>query len=109
MTHGVPLQFVTALYGLAIGTSLSFPTVLFSLTGPSSVFWGAAIVFFLAKFINFHNTEKQGFWIEVSSQVVNGKCAHLRSPSRALITVCNSLVYGYRCRLHTLPRCGHLP
>jgi len=37
-------------------------------------------VFFLAKFINFHNAEKQGFWIEVSSQVVNGKRTHLRSP-----------------------------
>ena len=30
-------------------------------------------MFFLAKFINFHNAEKQGFWVEVSSQVVNGK------------------------------------
>jgi hypothetical protein len=36
------------------------------------VFWGAAIVFFLAKFINFHNANTQGFWVEVSSQVVNG-------------------------------------
>jgi hypothetical protein len=38
----------------------------------SSVFWGAAIVFFLAKFINFHNSNTQGFWVEVSSQVENG-------------------------------------
>jgi len=37
-------------------------------------------VFFLAKFINFHNAEKQGFWVEVSSQVVNGKYTHFRSP-----------------------------
>jgi hypothetical protein len=35
-------------------------------------FWGAAIVFFLAKFINFHNANTQGFWVEVSSQVENG-------------------------------------
>jgi hypothetical protein len=37
-----------------------------------SVFWGAAIVFFLAKFINLHNENTQGFWVEVSSQVENG-------------------------------------
>lgn len=36
------------------------------------VFWGAAIIFFLAKFINLHNADKQGYWVEVSSQVVNG-------------------------------------
>ncbi|KAH8830932.1 hypothetical protein DL96DRAFT_1594868 [Flagelloscypha sp. PMI_526] len=36
------------------------------------VFWGAAIVFFLAKIINLHNDYTQGFWVEVSSQVVNG-------------------------------------
>lgn len=36
------------------------------------VFWGAAIVFFLAKIINLHNPYRQGFWVEISSQVVNG-------------------------------------
>jgi hypothetical protein len=36
------------------------------------VFWGAAIVIFLAKIINFHNANTQGFWIEVSSQVETG-------------------------------------
>jgi hypothetical protein len=36
------------------------------------VFWGAAIVFFLAKFINLHNANTQGLWVEISSQVVNG-------------------------------------
>jgi hypothetical protein len=34
-------------------------------------FWGAAIVLFLAKMINLHNPYLQGFWIEISSQVVN--------------------------------------
>lgn len=29
-------------------------------------------MFFLAKIINFHNANTQGFWVEVSSQVVNG-------------------------------------
>ena len=38
-----------------------------------SVFWGAAIVIFLAKIINFHNANTQGFWVEVSSQVETGK------------------------------------
>lgn len=35
------------------------------------VFWGAAIVFFLAKWIDLHDAYKQGFWVEISSQVVN--------------------------------------
>ncbi|KAF9652096.1 hypothetical protein BDM02DRAFT_3161621 [Thelephora ganbajun] len=61
-----PLGFITALYGFAV------------------VFWGAAIVFFLAKFINFHNPDRQGFWVEVSSQVVNGKRTRLRSPDQAI-------------------------
>ncbi|KAG9045231.1 hypothetical protein FS837_006792 [Tulasnella sp. UAMH 9824] len=34
-------------------------------------FWGAAIVIFLAKIINLHNADLQGFWVEVSSQVTN--------------------------------------
>jgi hypothetical protein len=37
-----------------------------------SVFWGAAIVIFLVKIINFHNANTQGFWVEVSSQVETG-------------------------------------
>jgi hypothetical protein len=36
------------------------------------VFWGAAIVIFLAKIINLHNANTQGFWVEVSSQIENG-------------------------------------
>ncbi|KAG5648970.1 hypothetical protein DXG03_000319 [Asterophora parasitica] len=36
------------------------------------VFWGAAIVFFVGKLINLHDADKQGFWVEVSSQVENG-------------------------------------
>ncbi|KAF5333456.1 hypothetical protein D9611_002429 [Ephemerocybe angulata] len=49
-----PMGILTGIYGFLV------------------VFWGAAIIFFLAKFINFHNTNTQGFWVEVSSQVVNG-------------------------------------
>ncbi|CUA70390.1 hypothetical protein RSOLAG22IIIB_00750 [Rhizoctonia solani] len=34
-------------------------------------FWGAAIVIFLAKIINLHNEDRQGFWVEISSQIEN--------------------------------------
>ncbi|KAJ7173013.1 hypothetical protein C8R43DRAFT_679060 [Mycena crocata] len=36
------------------------------------VFWGAAIVIFLLKIIDFHNANTQAFWVEVSSQIENG-------------------------------------
>ncbi|KAF7352701.1 hypothetical protein MVEN_01236000 [Mycena venus] len=48
--------------------------ILVGIYGFCIVFWGAAIVFFLAKFIDFHNENIQGFWVEVSSQVENGQC-----------------------------------
>ncbi|KAG9035318.1 hypothetical protein FS842_003722 [Serendipita sp. 407] len=48
-----PIGIVTAIYGFAV------------------VFWGAAIVLFLGKLINLHNAYLQGFWVEISSQVVN--------------------------------------
>ena len=37
------------------------------------MFWGAAIVLFLAKMINLHNPVTQGFWVEISSQIENGE------------------------------------
>ena len=43
----------------------------------NAVFWGAAIVFFLAKFIDFHNSNTQGLWVEISSQVENGNAVLL--------------------------------
>ena len=72
------------------------------------VFWGAAIVLFLAKIINLHNPDRQGFWVEVSSQVVNGGRTHLHSQDCMFTLVHLSLVYSYRRRLHTLPCYGHL-
>lgn len=48
-----------------------------------SVFWGAAIVIFLAKIINFHNENTQGFWVEVSSQVTNGEITNTPSHTTA--------------------------
>ncbi|KAG8982219.1 hypothetical protein FRB90_006954, partial [Tulasnella sp. 427] len=49
----IAVGFCTALYGFLVA------------------FWGAAIVIFLAKIINLHNADLQGFWVEVSSQVTN--------------------------------------
>jgi len=49
-----PIGIVTGIYGFLV------------------VFWGAAIVLFLGKIINLHNDYLQGFWVEISSQVVNG-------------------------------------
>ena len=36
------------------------------------VFWGAAIILFLSRIINLHSADKQGFWVEVSSQIETG-------------------------------------
>lgn len=49
-----PMGIITGIYGFLV------------------VFWGAAIVIFLVKIINFHNANTQGFWVEVSSQVETG-------------------------------------
>ncbi|KAL1747712.1 hypothetical protein HDZ31DRAFT_31309 [Schizophyllum fasciatum] len=49
-----PIGVVTAIYGFLV------------------VFWGAAIVLFLARIINLHNSNLQNYWIELSSQVTNG-------------------------------------
>jgi Protein of unknown function (DUF2985) len=68
------MQIITAIYGFLVG-GLTFPTgdddffVLIVLP----VFWGAAIVLFLTKIINLHNKDRQGYWVEISSQVVNGE------------------------------------
>jgi len=48
-----PQGIVTAIYGFLVA------------------FWGAAIVFFLGKLINLHNSDTQGFWVEISSQIEN--------------------------------------
>ncbi|PPQ99078.1 hypothetical protein CVT24_003638 [Panaeolus cyanescens] len=49
-----PMGIITGIYGFLV------------------VFWGAAIVIFLAKIINLHDDNLQGFWVEVSSQVETG-------------------------------------
>ena len=45
--------------------------ILVGIYGFLVVFWGAAIVLFLLKWINLHDANKQGLWVEISSQVVN--------------------------------------
>ncbi|KZT74331.1 hypothetical protein DAEQUDRAFT_660489 [Daedalea quercina L-15889] len=49
-----PLGAITAIYGLLV------------------VFWGTALVFFLARFINVHNDNTQNFWVEVCQQIETG-------------------------------------
>jgi hypothetical protein len=36
------------------------------------VFWGSALVLFLAKWINLHNQNTQNFWVEICAQILNG-------------------------------------
>ncbi|KAK0468224.1 uncharacterized protein EV420DRAFT_1503422 [Desarmillaria tabescens] len=73
------------------------------------VFWGAAIVLFLTKIINLHNADRQGFWVEVSSQVTNGLFTITGIgliPSRVLDTYRVYFIWHYKRRsrkLHDLP------
>ncbi|KAJ4478229.1 hypothetical protein J3R30DRAFT_2878497 [Lentinula aciculospora] len=82
-----PLGIVTGIYGFLV------------------VFWGAAIVVFLLKIINFHNANTQGFWVEVSSQVVDGLFAVTGIgfiPFRVLDTYRISKIYSYKRRTREL-------
>ncbi|KAF7968425.1 hypothetical protein HWV62_30583 [Athelia sp. TMB] len=75
-------------------------------------FWGAAIVFFLAKFINFHNANTQGFWVEVSSQVVNGLFTVTGVgliPARAVDTYRAYKIWHYKRRTRQLREKAGLP
>ncbi|KAG1783240.1 hypothetical protein EV702DRAFT_1060773 [Suillus placidus] len=49
-----PMGIITGIYGFLV------------------VFWGAALVLFLLRWINLHNPNTQGFWVEVCSQVECG-------------------------------------
>ncbi|KAJ7764982.1 hypothetical protein DFH07DRAFT_811020 [Mycena maculata] len=76
------------------------------------VFWGAAIVIFLLKIINFHNANTQGFWIEVSSQVVNGLFTVTGVgliPSRVLDTYRIYWIWYYKRRTRMLRAKAGLP
>ncbi|KAF8195787.1 hypothetical protein K438DRAFT_1587011 [Mycena galopus ATCC 62051] len=82
--------------------------VLAGIYGFCVVFWGAAIVFFLAKFINFHNSNTQGFWVEVSSQIENVTGIGL-IPSRVLDTYRIFWIWYYKRRTRKLRAQAGLP
>ncbi|KAI9448157.1 hypothetical protein H4582DRAFT_1898905 [Lactarius indigo] len=46
--------------------------IAFGIYGFLVVFWGTALVFFLAKWIDLGNTTTQDFWVEVCEQIENG-------------------------------------
>jgi hypothetical protein len=78
----------------------------------SSVFWGAAIVFFLLKIINLHNADRQGFWVEISSQVVNGLFTLPGVglfPPRLFDTYRVVKIYHYKLRTRRLRKEANLP
>ncbi|KAF5390679.1 hypothetical protein D9757_002701 [Collybiopsis confluens] len=88
------------------------PQIFTGIYGFLVVFWGAAIVFFLLKIINFHNANTQGFWVEVSSQVVNGLFTVTGIgliPFRVLDTYRISRIYSYKRRTKELRRKSGLP
>ncbi|KAG7449097.1 uncharacterized protein BT62DRAFT_963967 [Guyanagaster necrorhizus] len=76
------------------------------------VFWGAAIVLFLTKIINLHNADRQGFWVEVSSQVTNGLFTITGIgliPSRVLDTYRVYKIWHYKRQSRNLRRKADLP
>ncbi|KAL0572041.1 hypothetical protein V5O48_009919 [Marasmius crinis-equi] len=89
-----PMGIITGIYGFLV------------------VFWGAAIVLFLAKIINLHNADRQGFWVEVSSQVVNALFTITGiglAPSRILDTYRIAKIYHYKRRTARLRKEAGLP
>ncbi|KIY67942.1 hypothetical protein CYLTODRAFT_422066 [Cylindrobasidium torrendii FP15055 ss-10] len=89
-----PMGVLTAIYGFCV------------------VFWGAAIVLFLGKLINLHNDNLQGFWVEVSSQVVNGLFTVTGIgliPSRVLDTYRVYWIWHYKRKTRQLRKKARLP
>ena len=82
---------IAGIYGFLVGTWYIYMYNVESFDHLLLVFWGAAIVFFLAKFINLHNANTQGFWVELSSQIENGWSFLIMSPRR------NGHVYCWLC------------
>ncbi|KXN86435.1 UPF0648 protein C3H5.09c [Leucoagaricus sp. SymC.cos] len=77
-----------------------------------SVFWGAAIVIFLTRIINFHNDNTQGFWVEVSSQVVNGLFTATSIgliPSRIIDTYRICKIWHYKRKTIRLRKLAGIP
>ncbi|CAE6435294.1 unnamed protein product [Rhizoctonia solani] len=75
-------------------------------------FWGAAIVIFLAKIINLHNEDRQGFWVEVSSQIENALFTVTGVgliPWRVIDTYRIAKIWHYRQVTRRLRRNAQLP
>ena len=72
-----------------------------------TVFWGAAIVIFLAKIINFHNANTQGFWVEVSSQVETGEL-NMRLRFRSSNFSISRAFHRHQHWPHPLASVGHI-
>jgi hypothetical protein len=89
-----PIGIITAVYGFLVA------------------FWGAAIVIFLVKIINFHDSYKQKLWIEISSQVENGLFTITGVgliPWRALDTYRIYRIWRYKRLTHKLRKKAGLP
>ncbi|KAJ3566414.1 hypothetical protein NP233_g7021 [Leucocoprinus birnbaumii] len=89
-----PMGLITGIYGFLV------------------VFWGAAIVIFLARIINLHNADLQGFWVEVSSQVVNGLFTAVNIgliPSRVIDTYRVCKIWHYKRKTIRLRKEAGLP
>ncbi|KAG1752692.1 uncharacterized protein EDB91DRAFT_1195701 [Suillus paluster] len=89
-----PMGIITGIYGFLV------------------VFWGAALVLFLLKWINLHNANTQGFWVEVSSQIECGLFTVTGIgliPARALDTYRICKIWHYKRKTTKLRARAGLP
>lgn len=89
-----PMGVITAIYGINV------------------VFWGAAIVFFLAGWIPVSSKNQNDIWIEISSQVVNGLFTVTGVgliPWRAIDTYRMSVIWTLRKRFERQCKAKGLP
>lgn len=97
-------QIITGIYGFLVGKYLASMLRLFII---GLVFWGAAIVLFLAKIINLHNSNDQGFWVVSWSFVLSRSSISISAPGSKCAGDKRSF-HGYRCRSHSQSGVGHL-
>ncbi|KAH7914214.1 hypothetical protein BJ138DRAFT_1000597 [Hygrophoropsis aurantiaca] len=89
-----PMGIITGIYGFLV------------------VFWGTALVLFLVKWIDFHNDNTQGFWIEVASQIECGLFTATGIgliPPRALDTYRIYKIWWYKRQTRILREKAGLP
>ncbi|OJA13791.1 hypothetical protein AZE42_00522 [Rhizopogon vesiculosus] len=92
---------------------LKTPTgIIMGIYGFLVVFWGTALVLFLLKWINLHNANTQGFWVEVCSQIECGLFTATGIgliPSRILDTYRVSKIWHYKRKTTKLRHKAGLP